>query len=251
MLRRPLLIALAACVCVAGTFFAPYPLRLPLAVLLVLFLPGAALTELLFGRSSRDGAERLVTILALSISSVVLGGLVLDAAWTITRASVAVLAAGVSIVASLAAALLARKSSRQPPSASPNLRVRVSVRDVVLFAAAAAVVVGAIVYARQPLATARGAKGYTILWINSPPVDAKTKPQVALGVESQELQPMRYLLDVHSGKRRLETWHIALAPGGRKRFVIARPPGGHAVEAVLYVRRADSWAAYRRVRDVE
>ncbi len=251
MLRRPLLIALAACVCVAGTFVGPFAVRLPLAVLLVLFLPGAALTELFFGRTPRDGAERLVTILALSVSSIVLGGLVLDAAWTITRTSVAVLAAGVSIIASLAAALLARKSSPQPPTASPNLRARVRVRDVLLFGAAAAVVVGAIVYARQPLSTARGAKGYTILWINSPQADANTKPQVALGVESQELQPTRYLLDVHSGKRRLETWHIALAPGGRKRFVIARPPGGRAVEAVLYVRRDDSWAAYRHVRDVQ
>ena len=56
MLRRQLLIAAATGVCVIGSLLGPAPVRFPLAVVLLVLLPGAAITELLLP-AVRDRAE--------------------------------------------------------------------------------------------------------------------------------------------------------------------------------------------------
>jgi len=242
MLRRPLLIVGATGVCLIGSLLGPSAVRFPLAVMLLALLPGAAMTETLFPRS-RDPAEWVLTSLALSIATLILGGLVLNETFGISRESVASFAAGVSIVAAAVGVVWRVRSS---PAVLPRwqLGLRVSVREILVLALAAVLVVAAIAYARAPR-EARGAHGYSLLWIEP------TDRSLQLGVESQELQKMQYRLDLRDGSRLIRQWQISLAPGERWGAVLARQPRAHAVEAVLYVPHARSWSVYRKVRAVQ
>lgn len=243
MPRRPLLIIAATCACLAGALLGPEQLRVPLALVLLTVLPGAAFAELLLGRSRDSGAERWLVTLALSFATLIVGGLILDGTVGITKESVVGLAVGVSIVVAIAALVVNRLSPGE--SLGPRgPRTRVSILDGVIFAAAAALVVVAIAYARTPL-PARGVQGYTVLWIT--PNDTS----LTLGVKSQELEPMQYRLDVRNGSQLIRSWQIRLAPGQDWDGSVARQPGAAAIEGILYVRRAGTWGVYRTVRAVQ
>lgn len=243
MPRRSSLVILAATgLCLAAALLGPGPMRTPVAVALLTILPGAALTQLFFGRSLRDWTERVATTVGLGLAAIVLGGLLLNETAGITRTSVACFAAGLTVAAVVADAVL--RLNAVEPSAPANPRVRVSILDAVLFAGAIALVVVAIGYARTPL-SARGAQGYTVLWIDS------KAGNLELGVKSQELQRQRYRLDVTDGRQLVHRWRIALSPGRNWGTSLGSRPKGTAVSAVLYIRRAQGWVAYRRVRDVQ
>ena len=185
---------------------------------------------------------RVATTIGLGLAAIVLGGLLLNETAGITRTSVAYFAAGLTVAAVVADAFLRLNAGGPPEPGRP--RVRVSILDGVLFAGAAALVVIAIGYARTPL-TARGAQGYTVLWIDS------KAGNLELGVKSQELQHQRYRLDVTDGRQLVHQWRIALSPGRSWGTSLGPRPKGTAVNAVLYIRRAKAWVAYRRVRDVQ
>jgi hypothetical protein len=108
---RPLSIIVTTGLCLAGLLLGPPSLRVALTVVLIMVLPGAAVTDAVFARET-DPAERLLSTLGLSFAIVVLGGLLLDATVGISRGSVAYFLAGVSILAALAgmSARLARGS---------------------------------------------------------------------------------------------------------------------------------------------
>jgi hypothetical protein len=239
MLRRPLLVVLATCLCLAGSLFGPAALRLTCAVALLTILPGVAITDMLFGRSHFDWAERSISVIALAIATVVLGGLALDITVGLTRVSLAYYAAAVTIVAAIVSAFVG--GAGDPAEPSTRVSVHVSAKDVAMFAVAGVIAVAAVGFAHKPL-SARGVHGYTALWID-PSGDG-----VELGVRSQELHPTAYRLVVAAGAHVVRRWQIELAPGEQWRRAVVRQKGARAMNAVLYVRAAGTWGVYRRVR---
>jgi hypothetical protein len=236
MRLRPLAIVLATAVCLVGTLIGPTAARVPLAIVLIAILPGAVLADALFAHFA-DPAEQLLVTLALSVVVVVLGGFALDATVGITRHSVSYLVAAVTVTAALV------RLVAQPRGELPlRPRVHVSPRDIGLLALATILVVAAVAYARTPL-HARGAQGYTALWIDP------TAGSLQLGVESQELGAMRYRLVVETGSGGIMFWQIALAPGGKWTTTLARPRK-QKIEAILYRQRGRTWIAYRHVHTV-
>lgn len=222
-----------------GTLLGPHAARLPAAILLIGVLPGAAVGDLVVRRFD-DWGERAAVALGLSLAIVVLGALVLDSTVGITRTTVAVWLAGVTVAAAIAGAILRRGDSREPALGRPRLRI--SVVEVVVFLLAATLVVAAVVYARTPL-HARGAKGYTALWI------VRNGGRLRVGVESEELHLMSYRLVVRTSAARLDAWQLQLAPGGKWSATTARSQ--RPVEAFLYRRAGNNqWVVYRHVRAV-
>jgi hypothetical protein len=221
--------------CLAGVLLGPAWLRFPLAILLVAVLPGNALAEAVLPSSS--GLERALIALSLSFVSVVLGGLLLDATVGISRLPFAVFLVGVTLVAGA----YTRRFRRPLPDQQAPGRVVVRARDVLMFAAAAVVVAGTVVYARSPL-HASGARGYTVLSM------APQGQSLRLTVESQELGRTRYRLVVRQGPKQIRQWQLALAPGRSWGGAVASQKGRRAVEATLYLRRGPAWIAYREVR---
>jgi hypothetical protein len=249
MLRRSSLFILAVtCLSLTVAVAGPQPARIPAAIMLLTILPGAALTQLVFGRGLHDRAEWVATTIGLGLAAVVLGGLVLNETTGITRGSVACFAAGLTITAVIASAIIDRgtDSPRPQPRSRSRSRVRVSIFEGLIFVASATLVVLALAYGRTPL-PARGAQGYTVLWI-----DAK-HGSLELGVESQELKRREYRLDVRGVRQAAHDWRITLSPGKAWSTTVGPPPvgKGKAVNATLYVRRPQGWVAYRRVRDVQ
>ena len=96
-------------------------------------------------------------------------------------------------------------------------------------------------FAHKPL-TARGVHGYTALWIDP------RGPEVELGVKSQELHATGYRLVATAGSHVVGRWQIELAPGEQWLRTVPRQATKRALNAVLYVRAARTWAVYRRVR---
>lgn len=81
-MRRNLALALAALTvaAAAGVLFGPSAVQIPAGLLLAFVLPGAALTAIMFRtRSALSGYERFTFIPALSLATLVLGGIL---AWT-------------------------------------------------------------------------------------------------------------------------------------------------------------------------
>ena len=93
----------------------------------------------------------VLTSIALSITTLILGGVILNETFGISRASVTSLAAGVSIVATAVGVVWRVRSSRAVLPRRQQV-LRVSVGELLVFALAASLVVAAIAYARTPRA---------------------------------------------------------------------------------------------------
>lgn len=243
MFRRHLLVAASACVCAAITVLGPEQVKYPFAVLLLAFLPGTAFTDAVFGSRLRDGTERVLTSIATSLAIVMLSGLVLDGAWTLTRTSIACTTAGVTVVLAGVSLLRARRSTA-PFEQAREKRTRVPVWQALLMVGAAVLAVAAVGYARRPL-SAKGVQGYTVLWVQ--PVASK----LDYGVKSQELRSTQYRLDVHAGGRLVHRWRIALAPGSTWKGTIGPLLAPRVVDAELYRLQGDTWIRYRSVKSVQ
>lgn len=250
--RRPLIVVGLALVCVLGVAFFPTWFAVPAGLLLVGVLPGFALTDALFGLGG-DLAERVLTIVGLSLSTVVLSGLLLDVTAGITRTSFAVLLAAVTIAAAATSAGLSRRTATR--SARP--RVRVSLPEVLAVAVAVVLTAGAVAYARKPL-HARGITGYSILWIHpaakvvatltpSGDITARASHKAEVAVVSQELRTTQYLVVASTGSGPTRKWQLTLRPGARWHAFVAEPLRGD-LRAVLYVRGDKGWRPYRNVR---
>jgi hypothetical protein len=235
MPRRAVGTGFIACVCLAGVLLGPTWLRFPLAILLVAVLPGNAVAEAVLPSSS--GIERALIALSLSFVTVVFGGLLLDATAGITRLSFTFLLVGVTLVAGA----FTLRFGRPPTDRQAPVRFVVRARDVLMFAAAALVVVATVVFARSPL-HASGLRGYTVLSM------APQGQGLRLTVESQELRRSRYRLVVRQGPKQIRQWQLALVPGRTWGGAIAAQHGKRAVEATLYLRHGQSWIVYREVR---
>ena len=217
---------------------------------LVFLLPGYALTSALFPNRSLGVAERLVFSLGLSLTIVILGGLVLN--WTpigLRTGSWVLLLGGITLGAS-AVALPRRRGQGTPvPGRGRVGNIGLTLRQGLLLGVAALIVCGAVAVSiigaeRQSYA------GFTQLWI-LPAGSAKAENAVSLGVDNMEATAMEYTLTVNLGGKVVKEWtSIDLNPNGKWEATLVLPQTGHAgavrVEADLY--RADApTAIYRHV----
>src|SRR5579864_2909291 len=176
-------------------------LTLPLG----LVLPGYALTCALFPRREFGIPERLVFNLALSLVSLILGGLLLNLTpWGLRSGSWAVFLGSITLGA-CAVALVRRRG--QNISTSGWLRsgnIGLNFRQGLLLGLAGLIVCGAVAVPiigaeRQPY------PGFTQLWI-LPAGGANAKNAVSLGVDNMESTTMEYRLAVNVDSKVVKEW---------------------------------------------
>ncbi len=249
-----LAIATAMLVSVAAS---PSIVRIASALLLVLVLPGLAITRVLFPTRTQGVWEVILFSIALSICVTVIGGLALHVALIgLTKGSWATLLAGVTIAAALTAEARTRRmrgvgapfidGPRSPTDrvrSAPSIRGRWLVNGA-LFGLALGVGISAVSMARTPL-PARGVEGYTALWLL--PGD-RGERYLDVGVQSSELETTKYRLEVRIGRGRVLTYRFVLTTGADWRAAL-RVKGGWsgAVRARLYRANAPT-TVYRRSR---
>jgi hypothetical protein len=234
------LVALAIAGSVVVLLVAPRSVRIPVATLFLLVLPGYLASLALFAPPAIRRVERVVVSLALSIAVVMIVALVLDVTVGL-RARTWVI--GVAVVEGAACLAALRHGPSWSPR-SPRLRAaRMAPRDVILLVVAIALVSSAVALARTPL-SARHVDGYTALSI----VPVRNGGAVRVVVTSGELKPLRYTLVVRDGFRRLLTRRLApVAPGTKVVQVVPLPrSGGSDISALLY-RMDDMASPYRSV----
>jgi uncharacterized membrane protein len=211
---------------------------------LVLWLPGYALTAALFPGHWPGTAERIAMSLGLSLVLAILGGLALEwAGLDLRAASWAVLLGNTALLASLVALV---RRWRTPVIAESSSRAVLAPREAILLGAAALVVAGALLVAREGAARQR-ATAFTQLWVL--PAGPADSGRVRLGVANHEQHETRYSLRVTAGGTAIESWPlITLGPGEQWEGSIAlsSAPPAAPLEAMLY--RLDvPEQAYRRV----
>jgi hypothetical protein len=168
------------------------------AVPLCLVLPGYALAAAIFLRPRQRGAQGAMLVLAMSLATLVLGSLLLDAvpgglqlaSWAVLL--VVVVVAGCAVAAVRRQRIVAGSQTAQPR----RRRLRVRITDVVLIVAAALAVSAALGLSRTPL-PAKNAIGYTQLWMLQ--TGTPQSPAVRIGITSAEQHPTTYTLTLGSG----------------------------------------------------
>jgi uncharacterized membrane protein len=219
------------------------PLRIVLALPLLLALPGYSLTAALFPDQGIDWPRRLLLSIALSLSLDVIIALVLNqmpfglrsASWAAALLLVTWACSGIAV------ARRRREGTIAAVARVPRLRPR----DAALFLVAACVLGGAVAFARTPL-SAKKVQGYTALWLL--PGSRGETATVRVGVTSGELHPMSYRLVVRVGSRAAYQQRLKLQPGGKwETSVRIRPAAARRapIEARLY--RGDSPQSIYRV----
>jgi O-antigen/teichoic acid export membrane protein len=199
------LIALAVSFVASG----PEWLTATLGLAMVFVLPGHAVMSLLFGRSQPSTAERLVVGVALSIATIIVTMVALDAAGQrINRFSLLSTLVALQVVA-LTTALIrapARRVLLRPLRPRwPRLRPAISVALVVAVVVSA---VGVAVAISVPARATTRVSGYSALWVE------RNRPRaVTVGVESNEVGPASYKVEARAGERVLAVRSLSLAPG--------------------------------------
>lgn len=191
------LIIMAAC---AGAILIMIPVlinpsivRIILSLLLVLLLPGYAMTIILFPRNNLSNPERLLLSIGLSAAVTVLNGFILN--WTSWGLRPVTLWFVLLLWITLAAVVIILFCRPWWPRViTAPVGLRFNLRQWLLLALAAPVVITAIHVARAP-APRQGLEGYTLLWIQ--PTDAPD--EVGLGVRSEEFTTTKYQIqfEVH------------------------------------------------------
>jgi hypothetical protein len=238
--------AVLAAVSAAVIVFVPeLPVRTLFALPLLFVLPGLSLTAALFPGNRLDVPRRLLLQLGLSLTSAILGALVLDLTFGLRRTSWAVLLAVVTCTAAAIAAL------RQSGRARGGLTVRLpGPVNAVLIGIAVVVAAAAVAFGRTPLA-AKNVVGYTALSILPARGSTAASEAVRVEVTSGELQPLTYRLELYSGPQLVDVRKLTLAPGqdwqARFRLGSKRIGGRPWIRALLY-RAGRPHAVYRSAR---
>jgi uncharacterized membrane protein len=227
----------------------PELLRAPLALPLVLALPGYALIAAMDPGRHAGGIERAVMTPALSIAITILGGLLLNLTpWGLRREMWALLLGGFSLAMAGVAVTRRKKIAANPdaPVAPSRPVLRLRPQQIALLGMAALLLIGAVVVARYG-ALNQPTEGFTQLWLQQ--VAGAAPGTVRLGVSNEEQQPVRYVLRMSAGERVLAEWDdIELQPGARWENTETLPAdlgAGLPVEAALY--REGEAEPYRRV----
>lgn len=241
-LRLACALALASA---ALTLLLPWgPLCLVVALPLVLFLPGYALSAAIFARGRIPLRHLLVLSIGLSLAVLALGALLLNYLPGGIRTGWWALLLVIVVFAAARGAAIRRPSHRAAPS--PSWRPRLNPVQAVLFAGGALAIVAAIVLAFIPVG-AKDALGYTQMWIQ--PL-AGEKTGVEIGVGSGEQREATYRLWVKFGDGEApQGRYFKLAPGEihHIRLLTEEPPAGaEQIRAALF-KQSQPDHAYRRV----
>lgn len=253
VLRAAPLAGIVGGLCAAGAL-APWPetlaaLRVPCALALVLYLPGACVLAAAFPGRRADAEIRVLSV-ALSLALAVLAGLCLNLVGALTARGWALALGGLSLATGAASVLtrrLAPDAAAPPTAVCPAIRGRAGRAAAALALLALALLLGvaAVLLARSG-ALAHREYRYTEFWL----VPQAGGPALAtLGLHNGEQAPATYEVDIVIARDVVARWPaIALAPGETRTVAFAAPPGGagHRVEAWLY-KDGDRDLVYRKV----
>jgi len=210
------------------------------AALLVLVLPGYALTAALLAPDRITRLERLVLTIAMSMVAGVITALLLNAVWHLDTTP---WATGLALVTVLAALAGARRGHGQ---SVPRPRVpRIGVAATLALTGAVLLTGGAVALGVTTLHAPGDTLGTTALWI-SPRGDNN----VAVGVHSVERGRRTYELDVRvAGQRGRLIGPFALEPGEERRLLLPAPTGplGKPIVNVVLRRSGGPHPAVRHV----
>jgi uncharacterized membrane protein len=231
---------------------------LPLRVLtlpLAFILPGYALMRALFPGKPFGYAERIIFSLGISLSIVILSGLLLNlTSFGLQERSWALLLAVITLGASVFAILRQKRQGETAERWSGFKDLHFSFRQGLLLGIAALIVGGAfavsIIGAQQ-----QAQAGFTQLWMLPASGTSKVENSVSLGLSNKESRPMQYHLSVDFNGKVIKDWPaIDLNPNQQWEFTLVLQkslPASSAstpakVEALLY-RASDPKTLYRHV----
>jgi uncharacterized membrane protein len=239
--------ALAAVACAAVALAAHLTaVRAVAAVPLCLVLPGYALTAAFFARTRLELRSIVMLTLALSLTTLILGSLLLNfTPWGLRAGTWAALLLAV-VLGGCTVAGLRREPRAKAPGTAARVRLprpRVRARDVALLTLAAMIAAGAMVVSRIPL-SAPNAVGYTAMWML--PGHSGSGSDLEIGIQSAEQQPTSYRLVVEMGARSTESSFV-LTPGGRTEVPVPLDPRPVAGTVVAMLYRNTETGVYRRV----
>lgn len=252
-----LVVIILTIVAVVLVFIIP-PAWLPLRILalpLAFVLPGYALMSALFPGKPFGNAERLIFTLGISLSIVILSGLVLNITpFGLQARSWAVFLGVITLGACAVAILRKRKQEEVPERRSGFKDISFSFRQAVLLGIAALIVGGAfavsIVGAQQ-----QAQSGFTQLWMLPASTTSKVNNSVNLGVSNKESTPLQYHLAVDINGKVIKDWPaIDLSPNQQWKFTLVLQKSLLAtsaatpakIEALLY-KTNDPKTIYRHV----
>lgn len=238
------LLATAALLCAVLALVIPVSgIALVFAAPLVLVLPGYAITAAAFARRGLPWPQFLLLSLALSLSTLVLGSLLLNYLGGIHPLSWAILLCLVVLGACRVAALRRGGSAKGP--AWPRPRPRGPQLAMLLGAVVMAVVALVLGSSAVP---AKDALGYTQLWIL--PAAGSGGSEAQVGVRSEQQSSVDFDLRVRIGADRLVRRSFRLAPGETRLVKLRAPPGSSGVTPVVatLLRHNRPFKVYRRVK---
>jgi uncharacterized membrane protein len=217
-------------------------LSLLFAAPLILFAPGYAIVAATFARRSLERQRMLLLSVALSLTTLVLGGFLLNYMPGGVRAlSWAILLLLVVLGCSRSAALRRPRASRRASSLP-----RLSPRDGGLLLGGALLATAALALAMTTL-PATNARGFTELWVT--PQAGAVNGSAEIGVGSEEQHSASYILRVRLGDSpRPLLRRLTLHPGETRTVKFDAPQSLGPVPVTAQLFRAESPAkVYRRV----
>lgn len=217
--------------------------RVVLAMLMLVILPGAVLTRFVFGREPLDAAERMLLIVALSLSSVILLGLIIHLSpWGFDTSRAWILLLLGLITEATLIVITCRLYDVRP--ALPRLSPGLDGFQFMWLLLAAVMAVIALRFASLPVSP-EGLEGYSLLWVR----EADIPGQLAIGVESEEFAETQYRLAYDYNGARREISPFTLEPGEVWQGGVQLDPqaaAGSPITVELY-RQDTPGQVYRRV----
>lgn len=208
-------------------------LQVLLGLLLVLVLPGYALTKALFTHQQLGWAERILLVGGASIALAMLGSLLLQqSGWRLDATDWVALFVAVTLLAALGAWLVRRPQTQTTPAP-----MQVGLKGMHLVLLGLAVLVTSVAFTTARSATpAQGFQGYTLLWLT--PQEGNAPNRIQLGVTSKEFMATAYKVQIKVNDQLAQEWpQLTLAPNQVWQASLEVPRTQTAqstVEAVLY-----------------
>jgi uncharacterized membrane protein len=227
------IIALACVVSVLAGVTAP-PVRVIVACLLVLILPGYAFFVAVFPERILDSAESFLVMIGSSIMLTAVSGIIINLLGQKLQAPLWALVSGGLVLAGCV--ISGSRRLARVPAISPAPILPFKCQHVLIISVAVLMAVGAMGLASSPITNPVHLQGYAILWIL--PVQNNTPGTIRLGVVSGQFTSADYNLQVTIGNKIVKQWpDIQLGPGMSWEATVQEPgnlPASTPVEAFLY-----------------